>query len=639
MGMISLREALVNGLRNDSRVQRNAPCCSGYYGMKPLPFGARVASVPTQRWTLAELTAEGMPYSWPFPQVFYGRSACLALGETYLKTVDVGTWAASAVSLYNPLTGAADTVGAGGGVWHFADMGDTYYLFNGATVLFKSGWIDATKTYVWDTSTIATGCNFRHRLLLGGFSGTLFSATWTALMDALVAYGLGDFEFSFGQPQSNWVWWSSVTGGDHLFWMVPDIAQNGLEDADIRALSPYGATKPYFMEVAKRAVSAFVEMPWRGDVLCLKALRNAVVVYGSGGVTALVPLTIGDVPTFGIRELLPVGVHSRGAVGGDERHHIFVDVTGMMWRLDEQLQLQRLGYQEYGAVLTGDVVIQYDAVNREFYLGDGTYSYVLTESGLAEFGAALTSVFYHSGTLYSVSSRFEADVECVSNGTFTGNANGWTLGEDMSYGANKVSFADAVSFMYQSNEDQAVPIQDGHKYAVTYTYEITNPDGDNYVQLGLGDNEGAPQVAGGPVTVEEEIVADGTVSHISFSMDGVVDGWVDSISVKEIMNMDIVSEVFDGGSREAKTIKRIDLAATDTTGLMVAVDYRYSKAEAFTRTDYVSADDRGQVFLQVSGVEFRVAVFGDDAEEVVLDDILVHFEEGEKQGLKKRLEA
>ena len=85
----------------------------------------------------------------------------------------------------------------------------------------------------------------------------------------------------------------------------------------------------------------------------------------------------------------------------------------------------------------------------------------------------------------------------------------------------------------------------------------------------------------------------------------------------------IVTDVYDFGTRKNKTIQSIEVA-TDMTGtLSAAIDYRIDKAIAFATTDWHVVDPRGLAFIPVGGREFRFRVKADAWEYFEIDSITI----------------
>lgn len=148
-------------------------------------------------------------------------------------------------------------------------------------------------------------------------------------------------------------------------------------------------------EQARLLQSGFSPASDQGTVLCIKALHDHVVVYGENFIAAYSPVSV-PVPTFGKVSIASFGVAGRRAVGGDLNKHLLCDVSGKLWQIDNQLQLQPVGYEEFlqDAVAYGGlskIAIGYDDNSDRFYVtyeDSGLYqSYLLTDFGLSRIDA------------------------------------------------------------------------------------------------------------------------------------------------------------------------------------------------------------------------------------------------------------
>ena len=133
-------------------------------------------------------------------------------------------------------------------------------------------------------------------------------------------------------------------------------------------------------------------LPFGGTILRVKRLGDIVMVYGSDGIAALIPVS-GPAPTFGIKEILNIGIGCKGAIGGDEHTHAFVDTDGWLWKVKEGSMPERLGYQEFFSPMSGnDIMVSLDPSEQEFYISDGAVGYLLTPYGLCKTYQYVTSV-------------------------------------------------------------------------------------------------------------------------------------------------------------------------------------------------------------------------------------------------------
>lgn len=263
-----------------------------------------------------------------------------------------GVYAADAASIYEIDSGnnfvLLGSMLTRGNLWSMADF-YTYQVWvngNGCAVLDP-----ATGTITGQTLThiIESVCNYKGQLIAGGFGG----------------------------DQSNWVAWSGI-GKTYLTELL-----NKEDISNVTGQMPVG---------------------WFGDVYVVKRLGEYVMVYGSGGVSALRPIS-SPVTGFGLRVMLEYGIASKGCIGGDEHKHLFIDNEGALWSAIENVeyrtvQLSRLGYKQFMANLTAaDIVISYDPIDQAFYISDGVRTYMLSD-GMSEVYQLPSGIVRVGGNLY-----------------------------------------------------------------------------------------------------------------------------------------------------------------------------------------------------------------------------------------------
>lgn len=239
--------------------------------------------------------------------------------------------------------------------WDMADFGDHIVLTNGQQMVFRAG-----SSGIWTSSTGSTDfpmcktlCNFRGRVIAGNVSG------WY-------------------DCESNYVAFSDI-GSDNF---IPGL----------------------------RNEAGYVIMPFSGEVLRVLPLNDTVVVYCENGIALLVP----SERYFGVREFLPVGIPSKGCVGGTKQGHVFVDYNGELWKISGNAEVQKLGYREYITQMDASkIMVSYSAKEDEYYISDGNYTFILTPFGLCQSYQLPTSLAFVDGQLigvFSVGSDSEARV-------------------------------------------------------------------------------------------------------------------------------------------------------------------------------------------------------------------------------------
>jgi len=340
-----VREELTKGLRSDWRDSKNSNRLILCYNLKPTPGG------------LAGLETIVSPFGhidpWPFPQLFRGAAETLLSGKNRVWLCDESNWSLELLADVPP-----------GGSWHFADFHHSWLLFNGSCVASRL----PDRVNVNIDFVPSTGCYHNGRAILAGFDPSKVTRT----LGDETAQRLG-IEALLNEPGPNWVWWSSIGGGDVILKFI-----QGDPGIDI--------------EFAERNESGYMPMPWRGMNLCVEPLGKAVIVYGEDGIAALMQYA-DPVPTYGLVPLLPFGVASRGAVGSSPQMHVFVDTRGEVRTISSDLKVSNLGYQDFiGALELEDIQISYDPAMDEFYITDGDTGFLLTQSGMSQEGRCPSSL-------------------------------------------------------------------------------------------------------------------------------------------------------------------------------------------------------------------------------------------------------
>jgi hypothetical protein len=248
-------------------------------------------------------------------------------------------------------------------------------------------------------------------LVLGGFNPQNF---WSDEWQALLSFWGDKFGYSISYAlslESNFVWWSTIGGGDALSLLYPRRALEGLIAEDLTSTSQ----DSMFMDMYKRNEFGFMPMPWQGTVLAFKPLGKGLMVYGDNGIAYLYPV-VEPFPTYGLESILEIGIASRGAMGGGIKEHVWIDSAGALWRITTEFKPEKIGYEEFFSPLIANAInIVYNPQEDEYrisgYDGSDTQGYLLTRSGLSKVPQALTGGSFVSGGLIGVTdTTSESDV-------------------------------------------------------------------------------------------------------------------------------------------------------------------------------------------------------------------------------------
>lgn len=234
----------------------------------------------------------------------------------------------------------------------------------------------------------------------------------------------------------------------------------------------------------KLNTAGFRNISWPGDILRVKRLGDTVIVYGEEGIGVLVPVNE-PAPTFGFKNVMNVGIPAKGAVGGDEHVHVFVDEEGYLWIMTEGQAPKRLGYQEFFSALTAaSIVVAHDPSEQEFYISDGSTSYLLTPYGLCETYQRVTSAVRISNTTHGPFSSGSDTSFTITTDTLDFGIRGFKTLATVELGvdtggvsqavqvgtqqrANKTGAFSSLSYINTSPNGVAMPIRTAEEFRVS----------------------------------------------------------------------------------------------------------------------------------------------------------------------------
>ncbi len=407
-----IEQPFTQGLRPEDTYLNREGFLEAMFNLVPDEGGAKLYEAATDPFQ------GGVTVDFPHPQAFLGRDVVLLAGTTTIEEINtnVSPWTKSSVTTKDPDTPASNKSVPTGGVWHFADLGKSWYLANGNCVVFRTG-LDTltgstTLTFVQDSVTVKSLAEHKGRMFIGGMNTSdIWNSAWDTIFSGWTSSAGTTPVLGTDGPGANWVLWGSIGGGDFPLWLF---MPSGYTASYLRV----APTTTEVLRKIKRNQFGWMPMRWPGTVEVLKPLGDNLIVYGDNGITALVPR--GEL--IGRREIARFGVLGRGAVGGDEEGHVFISQDGVLWALGADLTLSRLGYEEWFDAFPGSstVITLKPAPDdaREYHICSPDEGYVLNQNGLAEHRDRITSIPYLDGTFYAVhTSATSANVR-IQTGAF-----------------------------------------------------------------------------------------------------------------------------------------------------------------------------------------------------------------------------
>jgi len=385
---------LKKGLRRDYRFRRNSDELYELFNAEVTENGVTKLVAIENALSVGVISAAAAELEWPFPQIIRGNKYSFLCGKTRVDLIQESDWTTLEVPTYNAMAKDTEKSISIGGVWQLCDFHDSWLLTNGVSTVFhtKDIFNEPDKVYVQDSIPVNACCAFRGRAVLAGFdSDNFWNNAWRRFFEDWgnrKGLNIPTYE-PLGE---NFVWWSTVGGGDMLWLFDTNLLLGGKIDG-----TEYSYDKPLIFDYWQRNESGFMPMNWRGAVYQVRPLGKGLMVYGQNGMTFLFPTTE-PFSTLGRQDIFnQIGLASRGAVSGNESNHVCVDGSGVIWRITEKGP-EKLGYQEYMVPLLGtEIIVSYTEENNTFYIGGSDRTFKLTQFGLSKLDQIITSVFVAEG--------------------------------------------------------------------------------------------------------------------------------------------------------------------------------------------------------------------------------------------------
>jgi hypothetical protein len=393
---LALTQPFHTGLRVEERAERNS---TGLVDCRGLVVTPRGLEMPPDIVPIVEY--EGG--AWP--QIIRGRSLVLVCYSDSIYKLEDGLLISISTFDLSSIEEAKDITP--GGQWHMMDFGSTWLLFNGACTVACLNNVTTGEqvAYVQDTISVQSGTAYMGRGVMVGFDPQNFWSTeWQDIYGAWLDKADEQMHITFDKTMElgeNFVYWSSIGGGDVMFPFSPTGMTYGLSAA------AHTIERPLWIEQMKKNQWGFMPVEWSGAILCTKQIGRHCVVYGEGGISALYATQVGETATMGMTTLQRgAGIPQRCCVGGDRGNHVFLDAEGDLWFMAQDLGLQRVGFKEFFRSFVADtpISISHDDKDNTFYISifptaEEPIGYALTSTGLTRISSVPSSLYYGGGSL------------------------------------------------------------------------------------------------------------------------------------------------------------------------------------------------------------------------------------------------
>lgn len=141
-------------------------------------------------------------------------------------------------------------------------------------------------------------------------------------------------------------------------------------------------------------------LEWEGNAYrCLK-FKNSVIVYGSGGISVLFPVS-DPISTWSEHLLDSGGVLGIDAVVDSEQGHLFIGRDYKLYIITENSQslksnampvIKAVGYSEFIKTLTGTVKMFYEPISKVTYISGSNKTLLLSGTEITEVDSNITGV-------------------------------------------------------------------------------------------------------------------------------------------------------------------------------------------------------------------------------------------------------
>ena len=386
------------------------------------------------------------------------------------------------------------------------------------TDLLKAG-LPTVDFPLWDVSGIAGSSTpaanrltiraaERHmgRLYLGGFNAAdlAFSTTissegaksweyfWASFLENSEVE-LTHEQFSIGPDV---VFYSKLNGGDYFWPFAVELAMFSIPN-----YSAFEDASPFLLDAIRKKEIGFFQVPTTGRIVRMESMQNTLVIFCTDGVYAASAQAtdfgmghqvsrLSDVPALGY-----TAVHGLGSA-------VFYINANHKLCVVSQEGLQNLDYAVHLKDLALPVYINYDSEHDDLYISDQARCFVLTRTGLGEYGAHVSSfigvsggLVGYAGTQVIANERVQALV-CTETLDFgermlkdihsleLGLSNAFNIEYQIQYRADGTgTWQSSPWTSVYDTSGFATPMVSGHDLRIRLRFELSGYDQEEYTKL------------------------------------------------------------------------------------------------------------------------------------------------------------
>jgi hypothetical protein len=397
-----IKEGLMHGLRPVERAPFHGQSLVELYNFKAGKIGIEATEDISR-------TVENGGIVWPYPQIFLGSRHCIV---AYREVVYVSPNFTVGDTIYIDVSptlldqlgeaildengepilgnGVASLTVSPSGRWSFADFGEWFILTNGNSYIYADlatipGEVTLSRAVIATLPLCGDYCNFKGQLIGCNVITAVSSFTDTML-------------------------W----GGEQMLWEGQPMAWGGEVEATVSEWHGCDKRSIVWSRIGHIDMTPGVSMEagfkniteWNGEVLRVLPTEDRVICYGENGIISMIP----HGATFGWKRIHPMGILTKFAVAGDTTGHIFIAADYTLWRVGADAKVEELGYREYMQQLTAEnIMVSKVTEKQEYYISDGSITFLLTPYGLSRYRKHPTSVISANGEVFGIASDLGLD--------------------------------------------------------------------------------------------------------------------------------------------------------------------------------------------------------------------------------------
>lgn len=373
-------------------------------------------------------------YSWPFPQFITGERYNFLIVRDSVVDMEDKVYLVGDDYTVTHIFDIDELTFGKGSLMEVADFGEYVFMTNGVIMIYWSPVLGAWQQMTASTTIpmMSTVCNFKGQAVGGGVS-----SVWYDCDETFYAWSkIGSFDFTPDQDNE----------------------------------------------------AGYRRCPFGGEVLHVRRLGDGIIGYSSKGITLMTPVKE-PAYTYGFTELSDVGLINKGAVDGNIHKYVYVGSDFILRQVTNK-GIEELGFYNQMESLDGveDIIVKYDRIKKDFYIGNSTTTFLLSPYGLTEVQqhpSAVWTISSHSKDTVMLPNTVDSRVPTLSSSIFDFEYRGQktifsvesdallTFGPKAQIGwANTLSVWGYTNTVSLNNEGIAAIIASGNEFIVklAFTY-------------------------------------------------------------------------------------------------------------------------------------------------------------------------